>query len=45
MNEDKLIDAIDKDLEIKRGYAMTDEEVYIVKKSYELINNQCNNAH
>ena len=39
--EDKLIDKIDKDLEIKRGYAMTDEEVYIVKKSYELINNQC----
>lgn len=39
--EDQLIDKIDKDLEIKRGYAMTDEEVYIVKKSYELINNQC----
>jgi hypothetical protein len=41
MNEDQLIDKIDKDLEIKRGYAMTDEEVYIVKKSYELINNLC----
>ena len=41
MNEDQLIDKIDKDLEIKRGYAMTDEEVYIVNKSYELMNNPC----
>ena len=39
--EDQLIDKIDKDLEIKRGYAMTDEEVYIVKRTYELMNKQC----
>ena len=37
MNEDELIDKIDKDLEWKRGYAMTDEEVYIVKRTYQLL--------
>ena len=37
MNEDQLIDKIDKDLEWKRGYAMTDEEVYIVKRAYQLL--------
>jgi hypothetical protein len=37
MNEDQLIDKIDKDLEWNRGYAMTDEEVYIVKRAYQLL--------
>ena len=37
MNEDQLIDKIDADLEWKRGYAMTDEEVYIVKRVYQLL--------
>jgi hypothetical protein len=37
MNEDQLIDKIDKDLEWKRGYGMTDEEVYIVKRAYQLL--------
>ena len=39
MNEDQLIDKIDTDLECKRGYSMTDEEVYIVKRVYQLLNN------
>jgi len=37
--EDQLIDKIDADLEWKRGYAMTDEEVYIVKRTYQLLTN------
>jgi hypothetical protein len=41
MNEDQLIYKIDKHLEWKRGYAMTDEEVYIVKITYELLNKEC----
>jgi hypothetical protein len=42
MNEDELIDKIDKDLEWKRGYSMTDEEVYIVKRTYQLLNKNNN---
>lgn len=37
MSEDQLIDKIDADLEWKRGYSMTDEEVYIVKRAYQLL--------
>ena len=38
MSEEQLIDKIDADLERKRGYSMTDEEVYIVKRTYQLLN-------
>ena len=42
MSEDQLIDKIDADLEWKRGYNMTDEEVYIVKRAYQLLNKNNN---
>ena len=42
MNEEQLIDKIDADLEWKRGYGMTDGEVYIVKRTYQLLTNNNN---
>ena len=39
---DELIDKIDTDLEWKRGYGMTDGEVAIVIRTYELITNNNN---
>ena len=40
MEEEELIEKLDIELEKLRSYAMTDEEVFIVKKAYELLSNK-----